>query len=360
MTLLIILIFFTVGISFLCSMMEASLLSITPSYIARLEESNPVLYKKIAFLKAHIDQPLAAILMLNTIANTAGAACIGAQVAVVFGSEFVALASAVMTVLILTCSEIIPKTIGATYWQKLIGFLCFALGFLLFILKPFLKMFEYLTRLITPKNGMKTDIREEIKALTKLGRTENFLDDDEYHMICNTLNLEEIKIKNLLTPRNVCATVVAGITIKEFIETATKHVFSRYPVMKNEDEETFIGYIHKSDVIGKDPTSSINTLIRPILEIASSSNVDYVFTEMLRSHNHIGVVYDELGTWLGIVTMEDILEAILGQEILDETDKVIDMRTYAKLVWSNKKAAALKKKSALPINVISPEKPTDS
>lgn len=341
MTLLIVLVVLTVGTSFLCSMMEASLLSITPSYIARLEENEPRLYKKISFLKSHIDRPLAAILMLNTIANTAGAACIGAQVAVVFGSQYVALASAVMTVLILTCSEIIPKTIGATYWQKLVGLLCFTLGIMLFVLKPFLKLFELITALITPKNGVKTDIREEIKALTKMGHTENFLDDDEYNMICNTLNLEDIKIKNLLTPRNVCATVLAGISIKEFIETATQHSFSRYPVMKNEEEEVFLGYVHKSDMLGKDPTLTINDSIRPILEIASTSNVDYVFTEMLRTHNHIGVVYDELGTWLGIVTMEDVLETILGQEILDETDKVIDMRTYAKLIWSNKKAGKI-------------------
>lgn len=356
MTLLIVLVVLTVGTSFLCSMLEASLLSITPSYIARLEENEPALYKKISSLKSHIDRPLAAILMLNTIANTAGASCIGAQVAVVFGSEYVALASAVMTMLILTCSEIIPKTIGATYWQKLVGFLCFCLSIMLFVLKPFLKLFELITALITPKNGVKTDIREEIKALTKMGRTENFLDDDEYNMICNTLNLEEIKVKDLLTPRNVCATVLAGISIREFIETATQHSFSRYPVMKNEEEEVFLGYVHKSDMLGKDPTLTINDSIRPILEIASTSSVDYVFTEMLRTHNHIGVVYDELGTWLGIVTMEDILETILGQEILDETDKVIDMRTYAKLIWSNKKAA----KKSYKINQIAPQQPTDS
>lgn len=356
MTLLIVLVVLTVGTSFLCSMLEASLLSITPSYIARLEENEPKLYKKISSLKSHIDRPLAAILMLNTIANTAGASCIGAQVAVVFGSQYVALASAVMTVLILTCSEIIPKTIGATYWQKLVGLLCFSLSIMLFVLKPFLKLFELITTLITPKNGMKTDIREEIKALTKMGHTENFLDDDEYNMICNTLNLEDIKIKNLLTPRNVCATVLAGISIREFIETATRHSFSRYPVMKNEEEEVFLGYVHKSDMLGKDPTLTINDSIRPILEIASTSSVDYVFTEMLRTHNHIGVVYDELGTWLGIVTMEDVLETILGQEILDETDKVIDMRTYAKLIWSNKKA----EKKSYKINQIAPQQPTDS
>ena len=356
MTLLIILVVLTVGISFTCSLMEATLLSVTPSYIASLEETKPVLYKKISNLKAHIDRPLSAILILNTVANTAGAACIGAQVAAVFGQKWVGWASAIMTVLILSCSEILPKTIGATYWQKLLGFLCFMQSIMLFCLAPFIKLFEILTNLIKPKNAPQNNIREEIGALTKMGYTEKMLDEDEYHVISNTLNMDNIKIKDLLTPRNVCATVLANISIREFIETATQHSFSRYPVMKNEDEEVFIGYVHKSDLIGKDPSLGIKDLIRPILEIASSSNADYVFTEMLRSHNHIGVVFDELGTWLGIVTLEDILETILGKEILDETDKVPDMRTYAKMVWTTKR----QKDKTLKVNVIAPEQPTDS
>ncbi len=344
MPLLITLICLTVGISFLCSMLEASLLSVTPTYIAQLEDKNPSVYKKLSFFKANIDTPLSAILTLNTVANTAGASCIGAQVADVFGSGYVALASALMTVTILLCSEIIPKTIGATHWRSLVGFLCFILPIMIFILKPFLKLSEIFVKLISSKKEEHSDIREEIKALTKLAYTEKYIDDEENRVICNTLNLQEFKAKDIATPRNVCCTVLAGITIQEFVEIATKHSFSRFPVMKNEDEEIFVGYVHKSDIIGKDPTLRIDSLIRPILEIASTSNIDYIFSEMLKTRNHIGVVYDELGTWLGIVTMEDVLETILGREILDETDKVIDMRSYAKLLWSNRRAKAQEKK----------------
>ncbi len=344
MPLLITLICLTIGISFLCSMMEASLLSVTPTYIAGLEDKKPALYKKLSFFKANIDTPLSAILTLNTVANTAGASCIGAQVAHIFGSDYVALASALMTITILLCSEIIPKTIGATHWRGLVGFLCFVLPIMIFILKPFLKLSEIFVSLIGSKKEERSDIREEIKALTKLAYTEKYIDDEENRVICNALNLQEIKAKDVATPRNVCCTVMSGITIREFIETATQHAFSRFPVMKNEDEEIFVGYMHKSDIIGKDPTLCIDSLMRPILEIASTSNIDYIFSEMLKSRNHIGVVYDELGTWLGIVTMEDVLETILGREILDETDKVIDMRSYAKLIWSNKRAKAQEKK----------------
>ena len=338
MSLLIVLVALTCGISFLCSLMEAALLSLTPSYIASLESENPKLWKKLSALKTHIDTPLSAILTLNTIANTAGASAIGAQVAAVFGSQYIAAASAVMTLLVLTFSEILPKTLGATYCRSLAGFLCFMLSILMFALKPVTKTLEILTKLITPKHKAQSNLREEIKALTKLGHQEKILDDDEYHTISNVLNLEEIRVKDIITPRNVCITVVDGITIADFIDTVTKHTFSRFPVMKNEDEEIFVGYLHKSDIIGKDPSLKISGMVRPILEIASSSTADYVLTEMLRTHNHIGVVYDELGTWLGILTMEDILETILGTEIIDETDRVVDMRTYAKLVWEKKNA----------------------
>lgn len=344
MPLLIVLVCLTVGISFLCSLMEATLLSVTPTFIAQLEDKKPALYKKLSFFKANIDTPLSAILTLNTVANTAGASCIGAQVADVFGSGYVALASALMTVAILLCSEIIPKTLGATHWRSLVGFLCFVLSILVFVLKPFLKLSEMFVKLISSKKEEQSDIREEIKALTKLAYSENCIDDEENRVICNTLNLQDFKAKDVATPRNVCCTVLSGITIQEFVETATQHSFSRFPVMKNEDEEIFVGYIHKSDIIGKDPTLRIDSLMRPILEIASTSNIDYVFSEMLKSRNHIGVVYDELGTWLGIISMEDVLETILGREILDETDKVIDMRSYAKLIWSNKRAKAMAKR----------------
>lgn len=354
MPLLIVLVCLTVGISFLCSLMEATLLSVTPTFIAQLEDKKPALYKKLSFFKANIDTPLSAILTLNTVANTAGASCIGAQVADVFGSGYVALVSALMTVAILLCSEIIPKTLGATHWRSLVGFLCFVLSILVFVLKPFLKLSEMFVKLISSKKEEQSDIREEIKALTKLAYSENCIDDEENRVICNTLNLQDFKAKDVATPRNVCCTVLSGITIQEFVETATQHSFSRFPVMKNEDEEIFIGYIHKSDIIGKDPTLRIDSLMRPILEIASTSNIDYVFSEMLKSRNHIGVVYDELGTWLGIISMEDVLETILGREILDETDKVIDMRSYAKLIWSNKRAKAMAKRKTESQDFIEP------
>lgn len=338
MSTLITLVALTVGLSFLCSLMEASLLSTTPSYIASLEETKPNLYKKISYLKTNVDSTLAAILILNTVANTAGASCIGAQVAAVFpdAPNAVPIASAIMTVLILSCSEIIPKTIGATYWQKLLGFICFILPIMMTVLKPFLKIFEFVTNLIKPKEGVQTNLREEIKAMTKMGFTEKCLDEDEYHMISNTLNLDNIKIKDLLTPRKVCSTVVKGMKISDFIKEVSQKSFSRYPVLINEDDEKFVGYVHKSSLIGKDPASTIDEMIHPILEIASSSNADYVFTEMLRTHNHISVVFDEMGTWLGILTLEDILETILGKEIVDDTDKISDMRIYAKDQWTKK------------------------
>ncbi|MCQ2914001.1 MAG: CNNM domain-containing protein [Alphaproteobacteria bacterium] len=345
MSLLIISVALTVGLSFLCSLMEAALLSTTPSYIAGLEQKRPNVYRKMSNLKAHVDTPLAAILMLNTVANTAGASCIGAQVANLYGNNYVAIASGVMTVLILLCSEIIPKTIGATYWKKLIGFLCFILPLMIFVLKPFLFIFEKLTNALKPKtNSDQADLREEILALTKMGYVAHCINSDEYNVINNTMNLDSIKIKDVLTPRNVCETVVSGMKASEFSEFVKEKSFSRYPVQKNEDEETFIGYVHKSDFVDKDDNEVVDSVIRSVLEIASTANASTVFADMMKNHTHIGVVYDEVGTWLGIVTMEDILESVLGKEIVDETDKIVDMRTYAKTQWQFKKAEQMKKK----------------
>ena len=343
MTLLILLVCMTAGLSFLCSILEATLLSITPVYVAQLEETKPALFKKISAYKTHIDTPLSAILTLNTLANIVGAAGIGAQVAVMYGSHAVAAASALMTVVLLFCSEIIPKTLGATHWKSFVPFLVFFLTILIFLFKPILKLSEILVKALDSKSQETSAVKDEIKALAKMGRAQKMIDEDEFRVIVNMLNLHEIRVKEITTPRNVCSTVLSGITVAGLMDTVTKVPFSRFPVMKDEEDETFVGYVHKADIIGKDPSVPISTVMRKIHEIASSAPLDAVFADMLKTHNHIGVVYDELGTWVGIVTMEDILETILGQEIIDETDKIIDMRSYAKMMWSNRQSKILNK-----------------
>jgi len=329
----------SIGFSFFCSILEAALLSVTPSYIASLRKDRPELFKPLRKLKDDIDDPLAAILTLNTIAHTAGATGVGAQVAIIFGEAWLGLASAVMTLAILVFSEIIPKTIGAKYWRGIAPALPAILGVLVKILLPFVWLSKLVTRRIA-QGEEATDIRAEISALAEIGRDQQALDEDERRMIQNVLRFHEIKVSSVMTPRTVCNYIAPETTVPEFREKVSKAPFSRYPMIDEEGET--LGYVHRSDLITMDDSAKLTDHLRQIKKIKASTNIEFIFSEMLRERQHIAVVYDELGTWLGVVTLEDILETLLGTEIMDETDNVSNLRRYAKQRWSRRLKRARK------------------
>lgn len=323
----------SIGFSFLCSILEAALLSITPSYVASIKQDNPELFARLRKLKDDIDDPLSAILTLNTIAHTVGATGVGAQVAVVFGEAWLGLASGVMTLAILIFSEIIPKTIGAKYWRGLAPKLPATLGFLMKCLLPFIWLSKQITRRIA-SGEPETDVRAEISALAEIGRDQQALDEDERRMIQNVLRFHEIKVSSVMTPRTVCKFISPDTTIEQFREKVKSGPFSRYPVI-DEDGET-MGYIHRSDLITLPDDADLQKSLRTVKKVKGNTNIELVFSDMLRERQHLAVVYDELGTWLGIVTLEDILETLLGTEIVDETDNVSNLRRYAKQRWSRR------------------------
>lgn len=323
--------FVAIGVSFLCSVLEASLLSITPSYVAQLREERPKLHHSLAQLKEKIDRPLAAILTLNTIAHTVGATGVGAQVAVVFGDAWIGVASAVMTLLILVLSEIIPKTIGATYWRQLSPMLPMTLKTMGWVLAPFI----WLSELITGRIGgdeHEVDLRAEIRALAGIGREKQALHADEARIIANVLRLHEILVKSVMTPRNVCVSVLPDQTVTAFREDTAQPRFSRYPVIT--PDEKALGYVHKADLWQADPDATMETLMHPVEVVDVEDNVESVFTRMQRTHGHLCVVYDSHGVWRGVITLEDVLETLLGQEIMDESDDVADLRLYARQRWT--------------------------
>ncbi|MFP1682746.1 CNNM domain-containing protein [Alloalcanivorax sp. C16-1] len=333
MTLLIVFAAVSIGFSFLCSILEAALLSITPSYIAGLRDEKPVLFRRLRRLKDDIDDPLAAILTLNTVAHTAGATGVGAQVAVVFGEAYLGVASAVMTLVILIFSEIIPKTIGAKYWRSLAPALPPVLRVMVLVLKPFV----WLSKLVTRQFGTgepDTDIRAELKAMAEIGRDQQALDEDERRVITNILNLHEIKVGKVMTPRTVVRSLRPDDTVDPVRQQLVNQPFSRYPVINEHDEA--LGYVHKSDLLDMEGSRKIGEVMRGMTPYRSTMNIEYVFGEMLRQRQHLGMVYDELGTWVGLITMEDVIETILGQEIMDETDNVSNLRRYAKQRWSRR------------------------
>lgn len=330
MILLIVIATVAIAVSFICSILEAALLSITPSYIAQLRDKQPKLHAALTKLKTNIDRPLAAILTLNTIAHTVGATGVGAQAAVVFGEASIAVVSAVMTVLILVLSEIIPKTIGATYWRGISPVLPRMLQIMIIILLPFIWMSEQITRRLG-KSSHDVDLRGEIAVLARVGLEQKVLDADESRTIINMLNLHNILVHKAMTPRTVCVTVLPNMTVAEFDKQYGKAPFTRFPVMDN-GEQAF-GYVHKSDMYHADDSKTMRELMHPIGSVDVAQNVEQIFTSMLKDHLHMRVVYDEHGTFVGLITLEDIIETILGQDIVDETDHVDNLRHYAKQRW---------------------------
>ncbi|MDR1694260.1 MAG: CNNM domain-containing protein [Lactobacillaceae bacterium] len=329
---LIVFAFSAISVSFLCSIWEAVLLSATPSYIASLEDKNPRLFKRITYYKQNIDTPLAAILTLNTVAHTVGAAGVGAEVADMYGSQYLGIASGIMTIAILILSEILPKTIGTSYWKNFLPFTVGSLRVIVFILRPFLYISEFMTKWLGKTET--SDVSNELKALAKIGKDEKVIDDNKYRMIINIMNLHEVRVQDIMTPRTVVHYVKPGMTIKEFDKFAEKSPFSRFPVI-DEEKDIYLGYIHRQNTYNADDSELIDSHVSEMYTAFNTLRLENLLSEMLEKHFHMAIVFDEYGAWDGIVTMEDIIETILGKEIMDESDTVADMQLYAKMKWKN-------------------------
>ncbi|WP_423186431.1 CNNM domain-containing protein [Alishewanella sp. d11] len=333
MSLLIAFVVLSISVSFICSILEAALLSITPSYIAQQKLTRPKLYEKLKVLKDKIDQPLAAILTLNTVAHTVGATGVGAQVTLVFGDGYLGIASAVMTFLILILSEILPKTIGARYWPKLAPVLPAILNGMIFILKPFIWLSDQIMKLFGGGH-QEHDLRQEIKALTILGRELNKLDEDEQRVIANILDLHDVKVRDIMTPRTVCETARPDEKLVDLVERVKKDQYSRYPVI--DQDEAPLGIVFRYDMLDISDSAVAADIMKPVKIISDKISVEQLMSQLMREQQHMCLVYDEYGSWLGLVTMEDVIEAIIGQPIMDETDDIPNMRRFAKRRWEHK------------------------
>lgn len=334
MTLLIAFAVLSLLVSFVCSILEAALLSLTPSYIAQQKLTRPRLYERLKQLKDKVDQPLAAILTLNTVAHTVGATGVGAQVTLVFGNGYLGIASAVMTILILVLSEILPKTIGARYWPQIAPFLPPLLGAMILLLKPFILLSDMIMRLFGGKEP-EHDIRQEIKALTLLGRELNKLDEDEQRVISNILDLHEIRVRDIMTPRTVVASVLPQQDIASFREQIRESQFSRYPVV--DEDEAPLGVIFRYDALSaEDLQAPVSSIMKPVKVVPESTSVESLMTQLMQDRQHLCLIYDEFGGWRGLVTLEDIMETIIGKPILDETDDIPNMRRFAKRRWEHR------------------------
>ena len=326
--------------SFLCSVAEAVLLSITPAYIAGLHKKKPKLAALLKQLKQdNVDQSLAAILTLNTIAHTVGAIGSGSKATVVFGSAWFGLFSAVMTLMILFLSEIIPKTIGAVYWRSLAGLTARFVRGLIWVLYPLIWFSETLTRVIARGKTTSVFSREEFIAMAGIGERAGKIDPHESRIIRNLFRFSSLTANNIMTPRTVITGLSEGMSVTDALDAKPSVAFSRLPLFKT-DLDHITGFILRDDLLlakaQNNGDSKIETLKRTMKTVPSNLSLTNLLEFFLDQRQQIALVIDEYGGTKGLVTTEDVVETLLGMEIVDEMDTVEDMQAMARRQWAKR------------------------
>ena len=293
--------------------------------------------------KQDIDKPISAILTLNTIAHTVGAAGVGAQSQEIWGDEFFALTSAVLTFLILVLSEIIPKTIGASYWRQLAIPAARIIHTLVIITYPFVLLSEFITHFFSSNHQPMTVSREEVSAMVNVGAEEGVLATKENRMIQNLLKLDDIKARDIMTPSSVVEMAEESMTLREFYRHDAYSTYSRIPVYNEENDDFIKGYVLRQTILEKLSEDKfelrLTDIVRPVLTFQENEPVSKIWEKLLAKKEHISVIIDEYGCFRGIVTMEDVIETMLGTEIVDEKDTVTDMQELAREKWQEQQEA---------------------
>lgn len=334
----------SIALSALCSVLEATLLSTPLSYITGLEEQGVKGAERLKRLKQNSDRPISAILCLNTIANTVGASIVGSLVYEVYGDALVGIFSTIFTLAILIFSEIIPKTVGSSYWRSLALPASAIISMMIFISFPLVWILEHLQRLISSNSNQVSVSREDISAMVSVATEEEVIEKDEKKMIQNLLKLDEVTAHEIMTPSVVVEMVPGTMTIREFYDSENTH--SRILIYDEENDEYVTGYVLRQEVLEKMAEDSFDTtlddIIRPIMTFGEDDSVADIWEKLLEKKEHISAILDEYGSLRGIVTMEDVIETMLGQEIVDEKDEVVDMQEYAKDQWEKAQKEIIK------------------
>ena len=346
MTLLIGFFLLSIIFSFLCSVWEAVLLSITPSFIKRKEQEAPAVGKLLAEQKGDIDKPLSAILTLNTIAHTVGAIGVGAQAGVIYKDNAIELLgieisiesiiATLMTLAILFLSEIIPKTIGANNWQNLAGFTARSLKILLIILSPFVWVTNLLTKSLKKDKKKSVFSKQDFAAMAEIISESGEIEQDDYQLIKNVLRFDDLTARDVMTPRPVMVMADENQSLKSFYESSKPLIFSRIPLY-SESRDSITGLLLKDDLLsgiveggGED---KLETIKRELPFVKENMPLREVFLLLNEKREHLGVVMDEFGSVIGLLTLEDVFETLFGIEIMDETDSVSDLQAFARQRW---------------------------
>ncbi len=332
MTLLFIYLAIAIGISFLCSIVESVLLSLNMSHINVIKKENEKVGNLLEKLKKNINKSIASILILNTIAHTLGAAGIGAEASKLFGMEYMFYISAVLTLLILFFSEIIPKTIGAQYYKELAVSAAYVIKVFIFITYPLIVISLLITKLISRKGSSNGITREELLETALLVEDGGHIDEKESDVIENVLKLNKSKVSDILTPRSVVFALEKNMSLEDVLKTDGIKKFSRIPVYDG-SIDNIVGDVLSKEVFQKAIESKkggIEDLIGPIFSIHENIPVSYALDMFIKRKEHMFLVTDSYGQTEGIVTLEDCIETLLGLEIMDESDTTEDMRKLAK------------------------------
>jgi CBS domain containing-hemolysin-like protein len=329
MTLLLAYFFLALFLSFLCSLLEAVLLSTPASYSSILSKQNASQGDRLERFKENINRPLAAILTLNTFAHTLGAAGVGAQTLELYGESSVAVASGILTLLILVFSEIIPKTIGSVYWRGLIGNTTLIIEVLIFFTYPLVLLAEYISNF---GEDEATVTREEVIAMAEMGEDEGVLEEQETDIIENTLKLKDVKVKDIMTPRSVIFAVNSDFTVGQVLEEHETLDFTRIPIFEG-NLDAIKGMVNRYEIINRKAEDQFSTRMHEISQevpfVNENDPIDKVLELFIKNRDHMALVKDNDNILTGLITLEDAIETILGQEIVDEHDSVVDMRDLA-------------------------------
>lgn len=354
MTLLILTAFLAIFFSFLCSILEAVLLSVTPTFVNVSKEADKSFARGLEKLKRDVDSPLIAILTLNTFAHTVGAIMVGNQAAKIWGSsgadagghgfsltDPVGIVSAIMTILVLVVSEIIPKTIGATYWRKLAGFSTKTLQFMVGVMKytGLLFVMKLITRLFGSGKHESVFSRADFSAMASAAEKSGELEGGESLIIKNLMQLSKLTVNDIMTPRLVMKTASEDTHIQNFYKSNKALRFSRIPLYDG-SSEIITGYVLKDEVLENmvegNGSTSLKEIKRTILEVKTTDQLDELFNKLTQNNDHIAIVNDDYGSVVGLVTMEDVVETLLGTEIVDELDNIEDLQKLARFRWEER------------------------
>ncbi len=347
----LLIVFFTISIlfSFLCSIWEAALLSISPAYAEQLKEDSPWVGQKLAEFKDNIDQPLAAILTLNTIAHTVGAIGVGSQASKIWAENAVnifgfelsveALVAGLMTLAILIISEIIPKTIGATFWKGLSSFTVVSVQWIIWLLYPLVWVSQWITKLLKKDKDKSVLSRTDFTIMADIGAREGVIQQNEYRIFKNLMRFDSVRAVDIMTPRTVMVATDENTKIQDYFKEYPNLRFSRIPVFKGQVDE-MSGYILKNDMLlsiingqGEEPLSALK---REFQVVTENEKIGQIFEKLIENKEQIALVVDEYGGVSGIVTNEDIIETLFGLEIMDELDDTADMQKLAREQWGKR------------------------